>query len=120
MKSMIRVTSLLVFLLVTASPLFAQAPKIAIQFNVDQNCVKGNLANITTATINVKYVELWIYDQKTCKRICLKRKVLNTRIKSCDKIAFDICCDTRPPADPYIYYVRVTHSGGVNEQWNIS
>ena len=119
MKSMIRITSLLVLLLVTPTAFFAQTPKIAIQSNIDGSCVKGNLVNITTAAINVKYVELWIYDPKTCKRICVSRKVLNTTVKRCDKLAFGLCCDTRPPADGYIYYVRVTHSGGVNEQWLI-
>jgi hypothetical protein len=120
MKSTLRAISLIVFLFAVASPLFAQNPKIAIRYDIDRDCVKGTLANITTATILVKYVELWIYDQKTCKRICVSRKVINTKIKRCDRLGFDLCCDNLPRADGYIYYVRVTHSGGVNEQWHIT
>ena len=117
MKSIIRSTILIALLLVSTSLSFAQQPKIAIRYGIDNNCVKGSLINITTATINVKYVELWIYDQKTCRRVCLKRKVIEKSIKSCDSLTFDICCDELP--EKYIYYVRVNHSGGINEQWHV-
>ena len=119
MKSIIRSITLVGLLFLSTSLSFAQQPKIAIRYGIDNNCVKGSLVNITTATINVRYVELWIYDQKTCKRVCVKRKVIEKRIARCDSLAFDLCCDDLPKADRYIDYVRVNHSGGTNEQWNV-
>lgn len=120
MKTIIRSITLIGFLLLVASPLFAQTPKIAIRYEIGNECVKGGLVNITSATILVKYVELWVYDQKTCKRICISRKVINQKIGRCDSLPFDLCCKEFTKADGFIYYVRVTHSGGVNEQWHIT
>jgi len=120
MKFTLRAVALIGFLLLASSPLFAQNPKIAIRYGVDENCIKGTLVNITTSTITVKYVEFWIYDPKTCKRICVTRKAIFQKIKPCDSLPFDLCCEGLPKADGYIYYVRVTHSGGVNEQWHIT
>lgn len=122
MKTILRVVSPLLFLLVFAMPLCAQNPNVAIRLDagtgVGEYCVKGSLKNLMPATIAVTYIELWIYDAKTCKRICVTRKVINRKIKSCDTLDFDLCCKNPSPAFvPAIYYVRVHHSSGVNETW---
>ena len=83
--------------------------------------MKGSLRNLTPAPIGVSYIELWIYDAKTCKRICVTRKVINQKIKSCDTLEFDLCCKNPSPSFvPAIYYVRVHHSSGINEEWAFS
>jgi len=122
MKTILRATSLLLLLLAFASPLCAQNPNVAIRIDagtgVGEYCVKGTLRNLTPGTIGVTYIELWIYDAKTCKRICVTRKVINQKIKSCDTLDFDLCCKNPSPAFvPAIYYVRVHHSLGTNEEW---
>lgn len=122
MKTILRVVSPLLFLLVFAIPLFAQNPNVAIRLDagtgVGEYCVKGSLKNLTPTTIGVTYIELWIYDAKTCKRICVTRKVINQKIKSCDTMDFDLCCKNPSPSFvPVIYYVRVHHSAGINEEW---
>jgi hypothetical protein len=122
MKTIIRATSLLLLLLAFAIPLSAQNPNVAVRIDAStgagQYCVKGTLKNLTPNTVAVTYVELWIYDAKTCKRICVTRKVINQKIKSCDVLDFDLCCKNPSPAlVPAIYYVRVHHSLGMNEEW---
>jgi hypothetical protein len=113
---------LLLLLTAFAMPLSAQNPNIAIKLaagtGAGEYCVKGSLKNLTPATIAISYIELWIYDAKTCKRICVTRKVINQKIKSCDMLDFDLCCKNPSPSFvPAIYYVRVHHSSGVNEEW---
>jgi len=103
----------------------AQNPNVAIKLaagtGAGEYCVKGSLKNLTPALIAVSYIELWIYDAKTCKRICVTRKVINHKIKSCDTLEFDLCCKNPSPAFvPAIYYVRVHHSSGINEEWAFS
>lgn len=105
------------FLLAFTAPLFAQNPNVAIHVDTDKGCVKGTLKNLRAATLTVSYVELWIYDAKTCKRICVTRKVINKKIDPCRTLDFDLCCPNLPSASGYIYYVRVHHSAGMNEQW---
>jgi hypothetical protein len=122
MKTILRVTSLLLLLLAFAMPLCAQNPNVAIRIEagtgVGEYCVKGTLKNLRPTTVGVTYIELWIYDAKTCKRICVTRKVINQKIKSCDTLDFDLCCKNPSPAFvPAIYYVRVHHSLGTNEEW---
>jgi hypothetical protein len=84
-------------------------------------CVKGSLTNLLPTTIAVSYIELWIYDAKTCKRICVTRKVINQKIKPCDSLNFDLCCKNPSPSFvSAIYYVRVHHSAGINEAWVVN
>ena len=122
MKTILRAVSPLLVLLAFAMPLSAQNPNVAIRLDagtgVGGYCVKGTLKNLTPMPIAVSYIELWIYDAKTCKRICVTRKVINQKIKSCDTLDFDLCCKNPSPAfTGAIYYVRVHHSAGMNEQW---
>jgi len=122
MKTILRATSLSLLLLAFAMPLCAQNPNVAIRIDagtgVGEYCVKGTLKNLTPATVGVTYIELWIYDAKTCKRICVTRRVIKQKIKSCDTLDFDLCCKNPSPAFvPAIYYVRVHHSLGINEAW---
>jgi hypothetical protein len=122
MKTILRAVRPLLFLVVFAMPLFAQDPNVAIRLEagagVGEYCVKGSLKNLMPTTVAVSYIELWIYDAKTCKRICVTRKVINRKIKSCDTLDFDLCCKNPSPAFvPAIYYVRVHHNAGINETW---
>lgn len=117
MKPILRSLGAFLLLATFAAPLMAQNPNVAVRVDASKNCVKGTLKNLRPTTIAVSYVELWIYDAKTCKRLCVTRKVLNQKIKPCDTLAFDLCCDRLPDASGYIYYVRVHHSAGVNEAW---
>ena len=117
MKTMLRSMGALLLLAAFAAPLCAQNPIVAIDLRPSNECMKGTFKNLRTTTISVSYVELWVYDAKTCKRICATRKVVHERIKPCDTLDFDLCCKTLPKASGYIYYVRVHHSAGINEAW---
>jgi len=110
------------FLLAFAMPLIAQNPNVAIRLEASTGagayCVKGTLTNLRTININVSYIELWVYDAKTCRRVCVTRKVINQKIRPCDVLGFDLCCrNPSPSLVPAIYYVRVHHSAGINEEW---
>jgi hypothetical protein len=125
MKSLFRPAIALVFLLAFTMPLCAQNPNIAIRFaaghGTGEYCAKGSLKNLRPTTIAVSYIELWIYDAKTCKRVCVTRKVINQKIKPCDTLDFELCCKNASPAFvDGIYYVRVHHSAGVNEAWGFA
>ena len=117
MKSALRAIGALLLLAAFAAPLMAQNPNVAVRVDPSKNCVKGSLKNLRSTTIGVTYIELWIYDAKSCKRICVTRKVIHQKIKACDTLDFDLCCDKLPDASGYIYYVRVHHSAGINEAW---
>lgn len=125
MKSILRALGPLLLLVAFATPLAAQNPNLAIRLDagtgVGEYCVKGTLKNLSLMTVGVIYIELWVYDAKTCERICVTRKVINKRLKSCDTLDFDLCCKNPAPAFvSAIYYVRVHHSAGVNEAWAFS
>lgn len=122
MKTILRALGPLLLLLVFTTTLRAQNPNVAIHLDagtgVGEYCVKGTLKNLRPTTLGVTYIELWIYDAKTCKRICVTRKVINQHLKACDTIDFELCCKNMSPAFvPAIYYVRVHHSAGTNEAW---
>jgi hypothetical protein len=117
MKKIFRPVGALLILSAFALPLRAQNPNIAIHIDPSKECVKGTLKNLRPTTIAVSYIELWIYDAKTCARICVTRKVINKRIEPCQTMDFDLCCSNLPAASGYIYYVRVHHSAGINEEW---
>ena len=125
MKTILRPMMAALLLLAFTMPLFAQNPNVAIRFEATHGageyCAKGTFKNLKTTTITVSYVELWIYDTKTCKRVCVTRKVLNTKIKACDTLDFGLCCKNMSPAFvDGIYYVRVHHSLGINEAWGFA
>ena len=117
MKLITRSTIALLFLFVLGTSSKAQNPNVAVRLDANKNCVKINLKNLRTTTVGITYVELWVYDAKTCRRICVTRKVINKPLKSCDRMDFEICCSNLPDAPGYIYYVRVHHSAGTNEAW---
>ncbi|MDQ2856104.1 MAG: hypothetical protein M3R68_07225 [Acidobacteriota bacterium] len=118
MKLITRSVFALLFVLALAASSRAQNPNIAVKLDAHKNCVRIELKNLTTATIGVSYIELWVYDGKTCKRICATRKVINKKIKACDTLKeLELCCSDLPNASEYIYYVRIHHSAGINEAW---
>ena len=101
MKIISRSVIALLFLIVCAAPLLAQNPNVAVRVAADNKCVKIHLKNLRPATINVSLVELWIFDDATCRRICATRKVINKKIKACDTLDLDICCPNLPNASGY-------------------
>lgn len=118
MKLITRSFLALLFVLALSAASRAQTPKVAVRLDAHKECVKIELKNLTTATIGVTYIELWVFDGKTCRRICATRKVINKAIKACDTLKeIELCCKDLPNASEYIYYVRVHHSGGINEAW---
>ena len=118
MKRIFRPMFAFLFLLAFTLPQFAQNPNVAIRLDAGKFCVKGTLKNLRTTTIGVTYIELWVFEAKTCKRVCVGRKVINKKIKPCDTMDFDLCCSHPPPAVvDGIYYFRVHHSAGINEAW---
>jgi len=122
MKILFRPLSATVLLLAFALPLFAQNPNVSIEFKAGHGageyCAKGTLKNLRPTAIAVSYIELWIYDAKTCKRVCVTRKVINKKMGSCETIDFELCCKNISPAFvDGISYVRVHHSAGINEEW---
>lgn len=125
MKIFFRPLAAALLLAAFALPLSAQNPNVAIRFEAGHGtgeyCAKGSLKNLRPTTIAVSYIELWIYDAKTCQRVCVTRKVLNQKIKPCDTLDFELCCKNISPAFvDGIYYVRVHHSAGVNEAWGFA
>ena len=125
MKTILRPMMAALFLLALTMPLFAQNPNVAIRFEATHGtgeyCAKGTLKNLRTTAIAVSYIELWVYDTKTCKRVCVTRKVINQKLKPCDTIDFELCCKNMSPAFvDVIYYVRVHHSAGMNEAWGFA
>ncbi len=125
MKILLRPLGAALLLLILALPLFAQNPNVSIKFvaghGAGEYCAKGTLKNLRPTTIAVSYIELWIYDAKTCKRVCVTRKVINQKIQSCGTIDFELYCKNMSPAFvDGIYYVRVHHSAGVNEAWGFA
>lgn len=125
MKTILRPMMAALFLLAFTMPLIAQNPNVAIRFEATHGtgeyCAKGTLKNLRTTVIAVSYIELWVYDTKTCKRVCVNRKVINQKIKPCDTIDFELCCKNMSPAFvDGIYYVRVHHSAGINEAWGFA
>lgn len=125
MKTILRPMMAALFLLAFTMPLFAQNPNVAIRFEAGHGtgeyCAKGTLKNLRTTDIGVSYIELWVYDTKTCKRVCVTRKVINQKLKPCDTMNFELCCKNMSPAFvDGIYYVRVHHSAGINEAWGFA
>ena len=125
MKILFRPLFATLLLLAFALPLCAQNPNVSIQFTAGHGpgeyCARGTLKNLRPAAIAVSYIELWIYDAKTCKRVCVTRKVINQKIQSCGTIDFELCCKNMSPAFvDGIYYVRVHHSAGINEAWGFA
>ncbi|HEX7723153.1 MAG TPA: hypothetical protein VF397_13400 [Pyrinomonadaceae bacterium] len=125
MKTILRPMMAALFLLAFTMPLFAQNPNMAIRFEATHGhgeyCAKGTLKNMRTTDIGVSYIELWIYDAKNCKRVCVTRKVINQKVKPCDTMDFELCCKNMSPAFvDGIYYVRVHHSAGMNEAWGFA
>ncbi len=125
MKGIVRPMMGVLLLCLFAMPLSAQNPNVAIRFEAGHGageyCAKGELKNLKTTVITVSYIELWVYDTKTCKRVCVTRKVLNQKIKPCDNLVFELCCKNPSPAFvDGIYYVRVHHNLGINEAWSFA
>jgi len=115
MKFLTRSLIAAVFLLAFAAPVLAQNPNVAIRVEPAKNCARVTLKNLRPSTIAVSYLELWIYDGKTCGRICVTRKVINKKVGSCQSMDLEMCCDNLPNASSYIYYVRVHHGLGTKE-----
>lgn len=118
MKLITRSAIALVFLIGFAMPLLAQNPDVAIRINKPaKNCFSVTLKNLRTNVVSLSAAEMMIFDQKSCKRVCVARVPINKRLLACQSLDFRICCDGALPAT-YICYVQVHQSNGSrNEEW---
>jgi hypothetical protein len=121
MKRIAQLVLLAVVLMVISIPIQAQNPAVRMAPGPTKESVKVSLRNLAAATIAVGTVELQIFDQKTCKRLCATRLVLNKKIASCQNLDFEIRCSTQIPNAPggYIYFLRVRNTANalLTEDW---
>jgi hypothetical protein len=118
MKLITRSTIALVFLLGLAAPLLAQNPDVAVRINKPaRNCFPVTVKNLRPNVVSLSSAEMTIFDQKSCKRVCVAKVAIDKRLVPCATLDFRICCE-KPLPRAYICYVRVHQSNGtVNEEW---
>lgn len=116
MKLITRSTIAALFLIGFAMPVLAQNPDVAIRIRPVGNCFSVNLKNLRTNVVTVKEAVMTVFDQATCKRVCVAKAGIDKRLTPCKTLDFRICCDGALPAK-YICNVRVLHSSGSNEGW---
>jgi hypothetical protein len=104
-----------------ATQVLAQNPAVRMTPGPTKECVKALLKNLIPGPpLVVTVVELAVFDQKTCKRLCAFRRVINQKIEPCQSISLAICCPhTLPAASGYIYWLRVRGTGTslLTEDW---
>ena len=108
----------LVLLLAFSFPAQAQNPAVRMSVT-GPGSVKFSLTNLSGVPISVGSVLLAVWDQKTCKRLCSGRVVINKRLKPCETFDGEVRCGTQIAAGNLIYWLRVTNSSGVKltEDW---
>jgi len=121
MKLISRSLIVVVLLMGLAMPALTQNPAVRMTPGGSKACVKVTLKNLNTAApITVSLAELLIFDQKTCRRLCIKRLPLNNKkIDKCQTLDFEICCPqtSLPDAPGYIYFLRISSSAGSTQDW---
>jgi hypothetical protein len=121
MKLMACSLTMLLLLLGFAKPVLAQNPALRMTQEPHKECVKSILKNLNTASaLAVTFVELSVFDQNTCQKLCVFKKAINTTIHPCQSITRVICCPhTLPSAHGYIYWLRVHGTAGafLTEDW---
>ncbi len=119
MKLITRCIIALVFLIAFATPLVAQVPNIAIRVQPSGSCVNITFKNLTASLVNFTRADLVIFEQDTCRRVCSSRVKFDQELLDCHSTEFRICCGKLrlPSKRGYIYYVRVYHNLGMNEEW---
>jgi hypothetical protein len=114
MKLITRSLILLIVLLSVSIPVQAQNPAVHMTPGPAKEGVKVTLHNLSAAVIGIGFVELQIFDQKTCKRFCARRFPINKKIASCQTLDFEIRCSQQiPNIAGYIYFLRVRDGSGV-------
>ena len=120
MKLMTRLLLVLVFSIALAIPIQAQNPAVRMTQGPTKESVKFTLKNLKPAAIAVGIVELQIFDQATCRRLCATRRAINQRIAPCQTLDSEIRCQTQvPQVAGYIYFLRVRSTSGalLTEDW---
>jgi hypothetical protein len=122
MKLLVRSTIGFLFLLALAMPSLAQNPNLAIKIGpppTPQACFPVTIKNVRATPINTTAAYLYVFDQKTCKRVCEFKISFPKTLAPCQSASFKICCQkSAGPLPPtWIAYVRVHYAGGWNEQW---
>lgn len=98
------------------NPLRAQNPDVAIRIRPAKNCFSITLKNLRTSAVAVSVADMTVFDQKSCKRVCVAKVPLDKKFAPCQTLDFRICCE-KPLPPSYICYVRVHHNFGINEEW---
>jgi hypothetical protein len=117
MKLMTRSIIALVFFIGLSTPLLAAAPDVSVCITPVQNCFSVTIKNLTSPVV-VSTADMTIFDQKSCKRVCVSKIPIQKKLATCGTLTFKICCE-KPLPPSYICYVRVQHSGTAtaNEGW---
>ncbi len=116
MKLITRSAIVFAFLIALATPLRAQNPDVAIRIRPAKNCFSITLKNLRTSAVAVSVADMTVFDQKSCKRVCVAKVPLDKKFAPCQTLDFRICCE-KPLPPSYICYVRVHHNFGINEEW---
>jgi len=117
MKLITRSAIALVFLIGLAKPLLATNPDVAIRIRPVKNCFTILIKNVRGTPVGpITAVDMTIFDQKNCQRVCQTKMKLQKKLAICQSLDFNICCNKPLPLS-YIVYVRVYHNFGMNEEW---
>jgi hypothetical protein len=121
MKLVARWLTMLFLVVALAKPALAQNPAVRMtQEARKKECLKAVLKNLNPGPpLVVTVVELAVFDQKTCRKLCAFRRVINQKIEACQSLTVEICCPEKlPAASGYIYWLRVRGSSGLlTENW---
>jgi hypothetical protein len=121
MKLVVSSLTMMVLLVGLTTPVLAQNPAVRMtQEPTKKQCIKAELKNLNTASaLAVTDVALAVFEQKTCKRLCVFRTTINKKIEPCQSLSLEICCPNElPGASGYIYWLRVRGSTGLlTEDW---
>jgi hypothetical protein len=100
-----------------STPLLAATPDVSVCITPVQNCFSVTLKNLS-GPVAINTADMTIFDQKSCKRVCVSKTSIQKKLDVCGTLTFKICCE-KPLPPSYICYVRVNHSGvnPVNEGW---
>ena len=113
MKTISRPLVALMLLIWLSFPAQAQNPAVRMKAGPPIELITYTLQNLSAAAIFVSTVELRIFDQGTCKQLCVSVSQVNQSIGSCKTLERQIRCSAPPPPAPkgYIYNLRVKRSG---------
>lgn len=101
-------------------PAQAQNPAVRMKAGPPPELITYTLQNLSGAAILVSTVELQVFDQKTCKRLCVSTNQVNQSIGPCKTLERQVRCAAPLPPAPngYIYFLRFRRGGVLlTESW---